>query len=348
MRYTLLLLASLFILPKLYATLAFAYHGSLKEANGADFNLSTWNNRPETERTFIFALYNVPTSGEALWSVTFSGAEGIVIPDANGIFTVDLNDGIARDGTPATFFDILSQNDTTSLYLGITVGEGTQELSPRQQILTVPYAASALYAEGDAQNFSVAGTTSTTDLIANEVRVTDIQVTHDTTVSNEMTVTHVETETLTITQAATFMDDVTATTISGAGTIPIGGIVPFFGADIPNGWALCDGTNGTPNLTDYFIIGADGGSYPTGATGGASNVTLKAENLPSHTHSHTRKIYSSLYNFWGEERDSGWDRWSQRNTVTRTSSSGDSLSSSPKSFSILPPYVYLRYIMRTQ
>lgn len=30
--------------------------------------------------------------------------------------------------------------------------------------------------------------------------------------------------------------------------------------DIPAGWALCDGNNGTPNLRDKFVVGA-GGTY---------------------------------------------------------------------------------------
>ena len=41
---------------------------------------------------------------------------------------------------------------------------------------------------------------------------------------------------------------------------------------IPTGWALCDGTNGTPDLTDRFILGA-GKAYQPGATGGAATVT---------------------------------------------------------------------------
>jgi len=40
-------------------------------------------------------------------------------------------------------------------------------------------------------------------------------------------------------------------------------------AQIPNGWALCDGTNGTPDLRDRFIVGAAAGQDP-GATGGAN------------------------------------------------------------------------------
>lgn len=50
-------------------------------------------------------------------------------------------------------------------------------------------------------------------------------------------------------------------------------IVIWSGAvvDIPAGWALCDGNNGTPILTDKFIVGA-GGSFAPG-TDNATNVT---------------------------------------------------------------------------
>ena len=41
---------------------------------------------------------------------------------------------------------------------------------------------------------------------------------------------------------------------------------------IPTGWALCDGTNGTPNLTDRFVLGAGKASQP-GATGGTATAT---------------------------------------------------------------------------
>jgi len=43
-------------------------------------------------------------------------------------------------------------------------------------------------------------------------------------------------------------------------------------ADIPGGFALCDGNNGTPNLTDKFIVGA-GDTYAVDATGGTVEHT---------------------------------------------------------------------------
>jgi hypothetical protein len=49
-------------------------------------------------------------------------------------------------------------------------------------------------------------------------------------------------------------------------------------ASIPSGWALCDGTNGTPNLEDRFVVGA-GNTYAVNATGGSANAVVV-----SHTH----------------------------------------------------------------
>ncbi|MDE1494610.1 phage tail protein [Xenorhabdus bovienii] len=37
--------------------------------------------------------------------------------------------------------------------------------------------------------------------------------------------------------------------------LPKGMIVMFSGSTVPQGWALCDGNNGTPNLIDRFILG---------------------------------------------------------------------------------------------
>lgn len=49
------------------------------------------------------------------------------------------------------------------------------------------------------------------------------------------------------------------------------------------GWHLCDGTLGTPNLRDRFIVGA-GSTYANGSTGGSTTATLGIGNLPSHNH----------------------------------------------------------------
>ena len=70
-----------------------------------------------------------------------------------------------------------------------------------------------------------------------------------------------------------------------SGTIPVGGIIMWSGstASIPTGWSLCNGSNGTPNLRDRFVVGA-GSGYGVGATGGAATVTLTTAQMPSHNH----------------------------------------------------------------
>lgn len=67
----------------------------------------------------------------------------------------------------------------------------------------------------------------------------------------------------------------------GYGLIPRGCIVMWSGtiANIPTGWHLCDGTNGTPNLMDRFIVGA-GMVYTPNTSGGSSTIA-------AHTHTAT-------------------------------------------------------------
>ena len=64
--------------------------------------------------------------------------------------------------------------------------------------------------------------------------------------------------------------------------VPTGCIMFWSGSmeDIPEGWALCDGNNGTPDLRDRFVVGA-GGDYAVGDTGGESIETLTSFNESS-------------------------------------------------------------------
>ncbi len=69
-------------------------------------------------------------------------------------------------------------------------------------------------------------------------------------------------------------------------SIPSGAIIMWSGSvdEIPQGWVLCNGENGVPDLRDRFIVGA-GKSYEVNAKGGSNDVVLKIGELPAHTHS---------------------------------------------------------------
>lgn len=57
--------------------------------------------------------------------------------------------------------------------------------------------------------------------------------------------------------------------------------------NIPNGWFLCDGTNGTPDLRGMFIVGYDDrveDYNQVGKTGGLKDVSLNVNQIPSHNH----------------------------------------------------------------
>lgn len=76
-------------------------------------------------------------------------------------------------------------------------------------------------------------------------------------------------------------------TYTGGGVVPKGGIILWSGAvsAVPEGWAICDGTNGTPDLSNAFVIHADadaGGTHDVGDTG--SKVAAHTHTVPDHQH----------------------------------------------------------------
>jgi len=127
-------------------------------------------------------------------------------------------------------------------------------------------------------------------------------------------------------------------------------------ATIPTGWALCNGTNGTPNLTDRFVVGA-GSNYGVAQTGGSKDAIVVAHNhdastgeAGSHSHTYTKPSGSTQFQSGGAV---GGASGLTSSTTTNTSSVGNhthSVSVSSKGSSgtdkNLPPYYALAYIMR--
>jgi microcystin-dependent protein len=85
--------------------------------------------------------------------------------------------------------------------------------------------------------------------------------------------------------------------------VPTGAILMWSGASVPNGWALCDGTAGRPDLRGRFVVGFDAGTVstpfnaaPDGATlnyarmkntGGEVGHVLTTDEIPAHVHDYS-------------------------------------------------------------
>ena len=124
---------------------------------------------------------------------------------------------------------------------------------------------------------------------------------------------------------------------------------------IPDGWALCDGQNGTPDLRDRFIIGA-GGSYSVGSAGGNASqtvtlsgqtgaTTLTIEQMPNHAHT----MYAYATNATSGKKFMAYN--SNYPTTMNTWGTGGSQShahslSGEVSVNTLPPYYALCFIMK--
>lgn len=126
--------------------------------------------------------------------------------------------------------------------------------------------------------------------------------------------------------------------------------------NIPDGWALCNGENGTEDLRDKFVVGA-GRNYAVNATGGSASqavnlsgstgaTTLSVNQMPSHTHS-----ISAFWRTMGSSDHYGSainNRVNEGVTVNATGGSqshSHSLSGSA-TVSTLPPYYAKCYIQK--
>lgn len=89
--------------------------------------------------------------------------------------------------------------------------------------------------------------------------------------------------------AGTNTNQIATTAFALANGVPSGCIVLWSGsiASIPSGWVLCNGSSGTPDLRNRFVVGA-GSTYAVAATGGSADATLVSHSHgvsdPGHAH----------------------------------------------------------------
>jgi hypothetical protein len=149
------------------------------------------------------------------------------------------------------------------------------------------------------------------------------------------------------------------TAVGSLNSVPSGLIALWSGtiATIPTGWLLCNGTSGTPDLRNRFVIGAHsdttGIAYTTitGAntkTGGSKDAIVVA-----HTHSVTQSAHSHTVPYAGSDVIGGaGSQPGYRGTGTSSTSSTSitlSINSTGSSGTDanLVPYYALAYIMKS-
>jgi hypothetical protein len=117
---------------------------------------------------------------------------------------------------------------------------------------------------------------------------------------------------------------------------------------------LCNGSGGTPDLRDRFVVGA-GSSYNPDTIGGSANAVVVAHTHtasssvtdPGHAHNYTAPIGTDSGGAFGSVVDS------TIGATTTTAFTGISVSTTVNSSGVsgtnanLPPYYALAYIMKS-
>ena len=197
----------------------------------------------------------------------------------------------------------------------------------------------------DISTLSTKVTTNTTNISTNTTNITSID-TRVTKLENKVAdksdyedlKTKVDTNTTNITTNTNDITNIKNEIKNLQDSMPIGSIIMYNGKaeEIPSGWAVCDGTNGTPNLIDRFILG----STYAGGTGGKSQVTLTVSQLPPHRHRLKKCWYGKADNA-NDRQVVRWDETISTNDQILTEETGLGLP-----IDIMPPYYRLIYIMK--
>ena len=131
--------------------------------------------------------------------------------------------------------------------------------------------------------------------------------------------------------------------------LPKGVIVMWSGnmEEIPKGWSLCDGTKGTPDLRDRFVVGA-GSSAHVGVKGGSYSHAHK-QDTHSHRVTMPRSRVNTLRIPYGSRGNYGslsYKIQQQRHYADSRVANSSKLAPVIQTAQNLPPYLKLVFIMK--
>ena len=130
--------------------------------------------------------------------------------------------------------------------------------------------------------------------------------------------------------------------LTGIVTIPTGVIVMWSGTTIPSGWALCDGTNSTPDLRNRFIVGANDASK-TGITTQAGPGFSTSTGIADDTYEPGDIGGETAHQLTRDEvNKAAWNSGTSGNLVMSYNTFG-----APDYHENRPPYYALAFIMKT-
>jgi hypothetical protein len=131
-------------------------------------------------------------------------------------------------------------------------------------------------------------------------------------------------------------------TIEGS-YVPTGTIILWSGKEPPAGWVLCNGSKGTPDLRNRFVLGA--GDEEVGKRGGSSKILIS--QLPKHEHEslgdESRFTLGTVDDMnpsagkWETQHVKTWSGQQKKYTKTQNAGLGKDY---------YPPYYRLAYIMK--
>lgn len=280
---------------------SFTYQAALRDEHG---NLVKDGDVVVRSHNVTIRLWNQESGGVLLWARNFN-----IYTDEMGLFNLEVSDaGSAISGEDqrcATLAEVFMRQRPGEVYIGLEVKGSSGEVVPRQCLFAVPFAAVADDVRAISTNITVGGAIT---LGGGNVRVANDGITQ-TTGSSEFqnlkvngtlqaggTVTAgnglvVNGGTVTI-RTDVALDQGRKLTVGGSEVVPVPlyGIILWTQSELPDNehWAVCNGqtVNGvkTPNLTGLFIVGAGGGGYALGSTGGEAAHKLSAGEMPAHSH----------------------------------------------------------------